>query len=74
MFTPPGAARAVAGRLLQHLINGARAHGLQRLSLETGAGNFCPRRALYERHGFCPCPPFEGYWNDPNSCFYSLTL
>ncbi len=67
--------QGLAGRLLQHLVDKARTHGLQRLSLETGAEDFfAPARALYQRHGFVPCPPFEGYWDDPNSRFFTRTL
>lgn len=67
--------QGLAGRLLQHLMDQARAHGLQRLSLETGAEDFfAPARALYQRHGFVPCPPFEGYWDDPNSVFLTRGL
>lgn len=67
--------QGLAGLLLQHLMDQARAHGLQRLSLETGAEDFfAPARALYLRHGFAPCSPFEGYWDDPNSVFYTRVL
>lgn len=64
--------QGLASRLLHHLLAQARQRGLQRLSLETGAEDFfAPARALYERHGFVPCPPFADYWDDPNSRFYS---
>lgn len=67
--------QGLAGRLLQHLMDQARVHGLQRLSLETGAEDFfAPARALYQRNGFVPCPPFEGYWDDPNSRFFTRTV
>lgn len=66
-----GAARA----LLQHIIDTARARGLQRLSLETGTEpEFAPATRLYERHGFVPCPPFANYRLDPHSLYMTLAL
>lgn len=65
----------VAGAILRHLLGAALASGWQRLSLETGAQPFfAPARALYGRHGFTVCPPFEGYSEDPSSCFMTLRL
>ena len=53
----------------------ARAAGLTRLSLETGAWPyFAPARALYARHGFVEGPPFGDYAPDPNSVFMTLDL
>jgi putative acetyltransferase len=71
--------QGLAGQLLQHLMDQARARGLQRLSLETGSTHcaqnfFGPARRLYERHGFAPCPPFPPYVDDPYSSFYTRTL
>lgn len=67
--------QGLASRMLHHLLAQARQRGLLRLSLETGAEDFfVPARALYERHGFAPCPPFADYWDDPNSRFYTLEL
>ncbi|HTY49119.1 MAG TPA: GNAT family N-acetyltransferase [Steroidobacteraceae bacterium] len=65
----------VGSALLDHLIAVARAMGLSRVSLETGSWPyFEPARALYHRHGFRECPPFEGYVPDPNSVFMTLEL
>jgi len=62
-------------RLLEHLMAEARSTGTQRLSLETGSQPFfAPARALYQRHGFSPCPPFGPYREDPASCFYTRSL
>ena len=67
--------RGVAGAMLAHLLAQARASGWQRVSLETGSQPFfAPARALYARHGFSECGPFEGYSDDPNSCFMTLRL
>jgi len=67
--------RGVARALLQHLIEAARADGLERLSLETGSSAyFAPARALYAGFCFRECPPFGNYVLDPNSVFMSLVL
>ena len=57
--------RGAATQMLRHIIAEARARGLTRLSLETGATEyFHPAHALYRRHGFVDCPPFGGYVAD----------
>ncbi len=67
--------RGVARAILRSLIEEARALNLSRLSLETGSAEmFAPARALYAGHGFEPCPPFEGYSEDPLSVFMTLRL
>jgi putative acetyltransferase len=66
-----GAAKA----MVAHIMEEARARGYARLSLETGAQSaFEPARRLYRGFGFAPCPPFEGYADDPNSAFMTKTL
>jgi putative acetyltransferase len=76
MHTAQSARRRGAGSaMLRHLIETARADGLSRLSLETGAWDyFIPARTFYKRHGFVECPPFGDYAADPNSVFMSLDL
>lgn len=76
MHTAQTARRSGAGSaMLRHLIDTARAGGLTRLSLETGAWDyFIPARAFYQRHGFVACPPFGDYTADPNSVFMTLDL
>ncbi|MCY1647961.1 GNAT family N-acetyltransferase [Caulobacter sp. SL161] len=67
--------RGVGQAVLDHLLTHARALGLQRLSLETGAGDFfIPARAMYARNGFQACEPFGDYRPDPNSAFMTRTL
>lgn len=67
--------RGLSRRMLDHLLDQARAAGFARLSLETGVQpTFVAARALYARAGFTECPPFEGYDEDPNSVFMTRTL
>ena len=67
--------RGVGDAILRHIIATARARGISRVSLETGAwAYFAPARALYARHGFVECPPFGDYRPDPNSVFMTLAL
>lgn len=67
--------RGVGGAMLDHIIAAARARGLARLSLETGAsGYFRPAQALYRGRGFVDCPPFADYVLDPNSVYLTLEL
>ena len=56
--------------MVLHIIDAAKAMGLKQLWLETGAFDFfAPARALYAKHGFVECEPFEGYNVDKNSTF-----
>ena len=65
----------VGAALLAHLMAHARAIGLSRLSLETGATEvFAPARRLYARHGFQTCGPFGSYKEDPHSAFMTREL
>ncbi|MBT0570888.1 GNAT family N-acetyltransferase [Curvibacter sp. CHRR-16] len=67
--------QGLAGQMLLHILNQARARGLQRVSLETGTQDFfAPARQLYLRHGFVPCEPFADYQPDPYSAFFTLAL
>ncbi len=67
--------RGLSKAMLDHLIAAARTDGFLRLSLETGVQpTFIAARALYDRAGFVECPPFEGYWDDPNSIFMTKML
>ncbi|MBD3764866.1 MAG: GNAT family N-acetyltransferase [Rhodobacterales bacterium] len=67
--------RGLARRMLIHLMDEARAAGYRRLSLETGVQpTFQAARALYLAAGFDPCPPFQGYVEDPNSLFLTRAL
>jgi putative acetyltransferase len=67
--------RGLSKRMLVHLLDEARATGLQRLSLETGVQpTFAAARALYAKAGFAECGPFKGYSLDPNSIFMTIKL
>ncbi len=67
--------KGLSRRMLDHLIDTARANGFVRLSLETGVQpTFVAARALYAKAGFVPCPPFDGYLDDPNSVFLTRSL
>ena len=67
--------QGVASQILQHLINDAKAAGVQRLSLETGSmAFFQPARSLYAKFGFELCGPFADYTLDPNSLFMTKKL
>jgi putative acetyltransferase len=67
--------KGVAQAVLRHILGVAAGRGYQRLSLETGAQDaFEPARRLYADFGFSPCPPFNGYVEDPNSVFLTRLL
>jgi putative acetyltransferase len=60
----------VGQAMVLHIIAAAREMGLKQLWLETGSfAFFAPARALYAKHGFTECEPFEGYKLDVNSTF-----
>lgn len=67
--------QGLARAMLDHLMAAAKADGITRLSLETGAqDSFAAARRLYEAAGFVPCDPFEGYATDPNSAFLTREI
>lgn len=67
--------RGVGRRVLEHLIDTARARGYQRISLETGTMDaFEPARALYREHGFEECEPFGEYRRSPSSVCMTMRL
>ena len=67
--------KGVAAQMLTHIIQQAKARGLQRLSLETGSQPFFrPAITLYKTHGFVFCDPFANYKAAPNSKFMTLVL
>ncbi len=67
--------KGVAAKLLQHIVQVARARDCTQLYLETGpAPTFAAALALYARHGFRECAPFADYAEDPFSVFMVLDL
>lgn len=67
--------KGLARALLVALVDSARAAGVLRLSLETGAQpSFAAARALYSAEGFAECPPFGEYRFDPNSTYMTRLL
>ena len=61
--------------LINHLIEEAKKLKVERLSIETGAGNFfIPARKLFNSCGFKPCPPFAHYKKDINSLYLTKLL
>ena len=61
--------------IIDHLINNAKKLSINRLSIETGAGNFfVPARKLFNKCGFKPCPPFAHYKEDINSLYLTKLL
>lgn len=67
--------RGVGWAMLGHLLSSARERGYRRVSLETGTmAAFAPARAMYAKAGFVSCPPFNGYWESPNSVCMTLVL
>ena len=62
-------------KIIEHLIIEAKKLKINKLSLETGAGDFFkPARKLFEKAGFKACSPFAHYKEDPNSCYYSKEI
>jgi len=59
--------------LLNHLIDYARAHGVDILRLETGIHQRAAI-SLYEWMGFQRIPPFGAYVEDPLSLFYEKRI
>src|SRR5436309_3045934 len=70
---PARRGQGVAGQILRHILDAARARGLVRVSLETGSDDFfAPARRLYQRHGFVPRPPLANHTADPLSALMTL--
>ena len=62
-------------KLIEHLIHEAIKLNINRISLETGAGNFfIPARKLFDKCGFKPCDPFAHYKNDINSIYLTKKI
>ena len=67
--------KGMGEKIISHLIREAKEIGINKLSIETGAGKFFnPARKLFKKFGFEECKPFAHYKEDPNSCYYSLNI
>ena len=61
--------------VINHLINEAKKLKINKLSIETGAGDFFkPARKLFKQCGFEVCGPFAHYKEDINSVYFTKTL
>ena len=61
--------------VINHLINEAKKLNINRLSIETGAGDFfIPARKLFKKCGFETCKPFAHYKEDINSVYLTKML
>ena len=62
-------------KIIDHLINKAKNLNIQRISIETGAGEFfAPARKLFKDCGFISCPPFAHYKEDINSLYLTKLI
>ena len=62
-------------KIIEHLIIEAKKLKINKLSLETGAGDFFkPARKLFKKCGFITCEPFAEYKEDIDSCYMSLNI
>lgn len=67
--------RGLGRKMLEYILDEAKARNYCRLSLETGAmDGFAPARELYEAYGFTYCEPFGAYSLDPNSVYMTKAL
>ena len=61
--------------VINHLINEAKKLNINRLSIETGAGDFfIPARKLFKKCGFESCKPFAHYKEDVNSVYLTKII
>ena len=62
-------------KVITHLIDEAKKLDINRLSIETGAGNFFePARKLFKKCNFEPCKPFAHYKEDKNSIYFTKLI
>ena len=61
--------------VINHLINEAKKLNINKLSIETGAGDFFkPARKLFKQCGFEVCGPFAHYKEDINSIYLTKQI
>ena len=61
--------------IIKHLINEAKKLNIERISIETGAGDFFkPARKLFQKCDFELCEPFAHYKDDINSLYFTKLI
>ena len=61
--------------IIKHLINEAKKLNIERISIETGAGDFFkPARKLFQKCDFELCEPFAHYKDDINSLYLTKLI
>lgn len=67
--------KGAGAKMLDHILDEARARGYRRVSLETGSADvFLPAQRLYQRYGFSFCGAFAPYEANPFSVFMTREL
>ena len=62
-------------KIINHLIGEAKKLNINRISIETGAGEFFePARKLFKRCNFKSCEPFAHYKKDINSLYLTKLI
>jgi len=62
-------------KIIEHLIGEAKKLKIERISIETGAGEFFkPARKLFVKCNFKPCDPFAHYKKDLNSIYLTKLI
>jgi putative acetyltransferase len=68
-------AKGNGSKVINYLINEAKKINIEKLSLETGSGEFFkPARKLFIKCGFKICEPFSHYKKDINSVYMSMLI
>ena len=67
--------KGIGIKIIHHLVDEAKKLKINKISLETGAGDFfIPARKLFDNCGFKPCSPFAHYKEDVNSLYLTKYL
>ena len=67
--------KGIGIKIIHHLVDEAKKLKINKISIETGAGDFfIPARKLFGNCGFKPCPPFAHYKEDINSLYLTKVL
>jgi putative acetyltransferase len=67
--------KGVAAKTLEHILNFAKSHSFEKISLETGSGtSFDPAISLYQSYGFTNGDSFGEYQKSEFNQFFHLTI